>query len=418
MKKEKKIDVELLKRFFNKQCTEAEQENVVNWFVDEAYEQKLSFLLKKYWDELDYQQNDLNEATERILNKIHIQIEEESKTSAKKNADATEPEKKNKVKYINVFKYAAMIAILISTGFVFYYSSFSEKAISAKVIKEIKPGSEKATLILANGTEVNLEEKEGNVSIFNASTEIVNKDKVLSYKTNVINSENAEELVSDELKYNTLKVPAGGIYQILLEDGTKVWLNAASSLKYPVTFNTSSQRIVELTGEGYFDVAKNGKKFIVKTSQVDITVLGTEFNVSSYAEDEFIATTLVEGSVVLSNNYNSIELKPNDQGILKIDSDKFEVKKVDVNLFTSWRTGKFYFEKQKLKDLLKIVGRWYDVQIVIESPILEEKLFTGVINKNESFDFLLKMISQSLNIEYELNKNEENNQYELRVLKK
>jgi len=418
MKKEKKIDVALLKRFFNKKCTEAEQKNVVNWFVDEAYEQKLSFLLKKYWDELDCQQKDLNEATERILNKIHIQIEEETKTSVKKNIEAAEPEKKNKIKYLKLFKYAAMIAVLISTGFVFYYSSFSEKAISEKVISEIKPGYEKATLILANGTEVNLEEKQGDVLELNTSVQIVNKDKVLSYTTNLTDLIAIEETANKVIEYNTLKVPAGGIYQAVLADGTKVWLNSASSLRYPVNFSANSERIVELTGEGYFDVAKNGKKFIVKTSEVDIAVLGTEFNVSSYDEDKFTATTLVEGSVVLSNEYNSIVLSPNDQGYLKMNSDKFEVNNVDVNLYTSWRTGKFYFEKQKLKDLLKIVGRWYDVQIEIDSPMLEEKLFTGVINKNESFDFLLKMISQSLNIEYELNKNEQNNQYELRVLKK
>lgn len=413
MDNHKNINLELLKKFFDKNCSKHEQQIVIKWFLEEAYEQNLRTVLKANWDEIDFSHHELDENTFRVLDKIHIEIEKETNRDSSKGIHLN-----RKKKNWEWLKYAAMIAVLISTGSVFYYSNFSEKAISQKVISEIKPGYEKATLILANGEEVNLEEKKENVLKFNSSIQIKNKDKVLSYTTNKTDSMKIDDAVFKEIEYNTLKVPAGGIYQVVLADGTKVWLNSASSLKYPVSFNTSDQRIVELSGEGFFDVTQSDKKFIVKTSKVDIAVLGTKFNVSSYAGDKFISTTLVEGAVVLSNDYNSIVLKPNDQGYLNKDSNKFYVKNVDVKLFTAWREGKFYFEKQKLKDLLKIVGRWYDVQIIIESPVLEEKLFTGVINKKDSFKHLLKMISQSLNIEYELNKNKLNNEYELKVLKK
>src|SRR5690606_30497371 len=152
-------------------------------------------------------------------------------------------------------------------------------------------------------------------------------------------------------RYNTLHIPKGGVYKLALPDGSTVLLNSSSSLKFPESFS-DDKRVVELEGEGYFNVVKDtSRPFIVKTAVRDITVLGTQFDVSTYIEDSFFTTTLVEGSVKLDDPKDEVDsgtyLSPGEQMVLDIDNGTTSVKKVDAQLYTAWKDGKFYFEKER-----------------------------------------------------------------------
>ncbi|MDO5977853.1 FecR family protein [Flavivirga spongiicola] len=316
-----------------------------------------------------------------------------------------------------LFKYAASILILITIGNYVYKKSINETVTIENTLKEIKPGYEKATLVLSDGTIIDLEQHKNELITSDNQMQVQNTDDGLVY--NSITEATQIKGVTETLKYNTLQVPIGGIYQVKLPDGTKVWLNSASSLRYPERFN-GSQRIVELTGEAYFDVTKDTKEFIVKTNTADITVLGTQFNVSSYNEDSFFSSTLVEGKIKLTtsqgiNDNNSVILSPNQRGLVNKALSKVEVKPVETEVYTAWKEGKFYFERERLDQILTRMARWYNVDVAFEDDSLKKETFTGVMLKNKPIDNLLNMISETTRINYIITKSKINEKYELKL---
>ena len=187
-------------------------------------------------------------------------------------------------------------------------------------------------------------------------TEIQTSDKTVKY---TVSDSVAMSLASE--RYNTLTVPRGGEFALELADGTRVWLNSESTLKYPVHF-TEDLRKVEITGEGYFEVAKNaGKAFVVKVNGVNVRVLGTSFNISAYSEK--VVTTLIEGKVQLQKGMDSVTLMPNQQGVWQNGEHGFEVKRVEARNYSLWRKGIFYFENTDLETILDAMARWYNVNI-------------------------------------------------------
>ncbi|WP_299549825.1 FecR family protein [Seonamhaeicola sp.] len=259
----------------------------------------------------------------------------------------------------------------------------------------IEPGTDKATLTLANGEQVPLE-------------------KGTSFQTSNANS-NGEQIVYEagdrktkELVYNYLTIPRGGQFYIMLSDGTKVWLNSESQLKYPVSFVDGKTRQVELVyGEAYFDVSSstenNGSKFIVLNKSQEVEVLGTEFNIKAYKDEASIYTTLVEGKVKVGYDGKSQNLTPSLQLSLDIISNSASVAKVDVKSVISWKDGVFSFVEMPLKDIMKVISRWYDVDVIFENKALETVQFVGTLNKSRSIhEVLAIMKSTSLN-NYEIN---------------
>lgn len=248
----------------------------------------------------------------------------------------------------------------------------------------IKPGTNTAILTLANGTNIALD-KAGNGVVAKAGNTAITKMKngLLAYTA----GDNKEAAVSDAL--NTITIPRGGQYTITLPDGTSVWLNSQSSLTFPVAFK-GAERKVSLTGEAYFEVAKNKHMpFIVHTGNADVKVLGTHFNVKAYQEDNAIKTTLLEGSVSLSNSSSSALLVPGEQGVAEVAGGKITQKKVNINEVMAWKSGYFIFRGDDIHDIMKQISRWYDVDVEYRGNISNIK-FGGTYSKNKDITELLK----------------------------
>ncbi|MGM9478747.1 FecR family protein [Pedobacter sp. GSP4] len=280
---------------------------------------------------------------ERIFDKINLQIYQQ--------------EKKKPSRYF--YRVAAAASLLLVLGLGWYiFKQRSNTASHNHMASLIKPGGNKATLTLSDGTKINLDQvSNGTIATQDGISISKTADGQLIYT--ISNTKPA----TSKTGFNTINTPAGGQYQVSLPDGTKVWLNALSSLKYPTSFNGAYRR-VELSGEGYFEVAKNkNKPFKLKTAKQEISVLGTHFNVSAYADDANIKTTLVEGSVAV-NNFNpqaSGKLKPGQQAVFQRTG--FAISNVDVEEYIAWKNGFFVFNNEGIKEAMQKLARWYDVDI-------------------------------------------------------
>jgi ferric-dicitrate binding protein FerR (iron transport regulator) len=203
----------------------------------------------------------------------------------------------------------------------------------------------------------------------------------------------AKSETNDEIAWNTIRIPNGGEYKVVLEDGTKIWLNAASSLRYPVRF-TGPERRVELTrGEAYFEIAKNKEKpFIVVTDRMKIQALGTAFNVNLYSHsDSSVSATLTEGKVQVSEgNGSNHYLLPGEQ--LAVSEKVSRVLKADTEAVTAWKNGLFLFNGTALPEVMEQLARWYDVKIEYAPAFTEKKFFTGEIKRNVPISKLLEMM--------------------------
>ena len=299
--------------------------------------------------------------------------------------------KKAKENHLHSFiKYAVAASIIFVAGFL-YVNKTKEvkediKDSPAIVVQEpILPGTDKAILTLANGTSVALEKGE-------------------NYKKDNLNS-NGEELVyspssSKEIAFNYLTVPRGGQFFIQLADGTKVWLNSDSKLKYPENFTEGKVREVELVyGEAYFDVSPStdhkGAKFKVLSKYQDIEVLGTEFNVKAYTDEDKIYTTLAEGKVSLEKENVKSFLAPGQQAVTKQGIGEVTVQYIDVAAEISWKKGLFTFKRESLKQIMKTLSRWYNVDVVFLNKDLENIEFKGVFNKKQTIEEVLTLIQNT-----------------------
>jgi ferric-dicitrate binding protein FerR (iron transport regulator) len=278
---------------------------------------------------------------------------------------------------------AALILLVLSTWWIFPAPKPSPSTLQLTQVKYAMPGRDAATLTLADGSQVVLDSTKGTITN-NNGVQIINTAGLLSY---------VDEGVSGEIVYNTISTARGNKYQLLLGDGTKVWLNSATSLKYPVAFKGRDRR-VELTGEAFFEVAKDKTKpFSVVTSSQEITVLGTHFNVNSYKDEETVQTTLLEGSVSVRDTRTAVVLKPGSQALS--DGSGLQVKKdVDTDKVISWKQGWFDFDGMDLKMILRQVSRWYDVDVVYKGSISNER-FGGRIKKDVPLSRVLQLLQNT-----------------------
>lgn len=291
--------------------------------------------------------------------------------------------------------YAAAIAILIGISTFFLTQQKEAIYTSSKYdfTQIAQAGSKKAFLTLADGSQVTLHEETVQQIAEKDGTQI--KKDSLNNITYVSSNKQKAELI-----YNTINVPRGGEYSLVLSDGTKVWLNADSELRYPVKFS-HNKRDVYLVGEAYMEVAHNKKSpFTVHTHDAGVLVLGTKFNISSYEDQEFIATTLIEGSVQINNLTNTKILKPGDQSIIMRGLEPIEVSSVDTHLYTSWVNGVFEFENMELEYIMAQLGRWYDVKFFFKEEQQKHIRFTGAIKRDKPFEFMLQMIEKVESVKF------------------
>ena len=288
---------------------------------------------------------------------------------------------------LNICKYAAIFIFPVAIATVALYKSGNEPQPLSQVEEQIVPGGKKAVLILDNGEAIDLKSTSG--------VELKEKDgTVIQVDSTVLNYQQAPARTSEKLAYNKVNVPRGGEYQLMLSDGSKVQLNSMSSIRFPVQF-AQDCRLVELEGEAYFEVSKTGQPFIVQTKGMKIEVLGTTFNISAYANEEY-QTTLVSGSVkVQTENGSNRILKPSEQACITPGSNQINVRNVDTAFYTSWIHGKINFKDQRLDDIMKTLARWYDMDVVYENEATKELRFGCYVNRYNEITPLVKLLEQT-----------------------
>ncbi len=296
------------------------------------------------------------------------------------------------------YKYAAVAVIAFGLSYFFRDNLFdlqNETKPSITNHNDIVPGTDKATLTLEDGSQIELE-KGKPIQLRNANS----NGEEITYKRG-----NGK---IKEVAFNYLTVPRGGEYFVNLADGTKVWLNSESQLKFPVTFIQGKVREVELVyGEAYFDVSSSiehdGSLFKVVNNNQEVEVSGTEFNVKAYRDEAHVYTTLVEGEIKIKTQNANQVLRPGQQSKVDINNKNIVVSKVDVNVETSWKNGIFSFNDKQLKDIMKVISRWYDVDVIFVNKELKDIAFIGQLGKNQELeDVLITLKTLSVIEEYEI----------------
>ncbi len=256
-----------------------------------------------------------------------------------------------------------------------------------KVKEQVKPGGNKATLILADGAVISLDDvKNGNIAQQGSAKVDKAGNGELVYRT--VEGKPAEML------FNTLTTPRGGQFKLVLPDGSGVWLNAASSVKYPTAF-TGTERRIEISGEAYFEVAHDAAKpFIVSVNGMEVRVLGTHFNINAYTDEASIKTSLLEGSVQLAKTGGSVTLVPGQQAQLALAGTLKVVNDVDMDEVVAWKNGYFSFSHADLQTVMRQIARWYDVDIRYEGRI-PERFFGGKIDRSANATDVLRILEES-----------------------
>jgi ferric-dicitrate binding protein FerR (iron transport regulator) len=295
---------------------------------------------------------------------------------------------------------AAAIALIISLGTAAYFiflnkgekKEMAVKSTPVPVSHDIAAGTNKAVLTLADGTRIELDEKSKGSLLKQGPVSVTNYEGQLIYEK--------KDIKQSEVEYNTLTSARGQSYSLVLADGTKLWLNAASSVRFPTAF-TGHERSVEISGEVYFDVAKDpGKPFRVKTNGMELEVLGTQFDINAYPDESSVNATLVEGSVKVSAKNKDIRLSPGQQAQLSSNGNLQLLNKVNVDEIIAWKNGYFHFENADLRSILRQFSRWYDIEVVYEGE-LKNRNFLVIVSRNSSLSNVLKML-QANNIKFRI----------------
>ncbi len=296
-----------------------------------------------------------------------------------------------------MFPYAAAILLLLAVGIT--VSRLLHKKEDRKSLAihptDLPPGGNKAVLTLADGSKIVLDDtKRGKI----AKQQNVVIDKTQSgqlvYTVDDAIKNAGKPVAANLIAFNTIATPRGGQYEVVLPDGTKVWLNAASSLKYPTTF-TGSERRVELTGEAYFEVAKNAARpFFVTASGQTVEVLGTHFNINSYFDEKAIKTTLLEGSIKVSDGKNKAVIKPGQQSIIQFINNSIIIRDADTEEAIAWKNGKFLFNYTDLQTIMRQLSRWYDVDVEYQGTIAP-KHYSGHISRNVPVSQIFQVLKTS-----------------------
>lgn len=291
----------------------------------------------------------------------------------------------------HIWKYAvtAIVIIALFSSYLYHYNSKESHVASAPIIAKstFQIGTDKATLTLADGAEISLDKHQNYVA-----DDVISNGEELIYLSNISSK--------SKTSYNYLTIPRGGQFQLQLADGTKIWLNSETKLKYPVGFIEGETRQVELLyGEAYFEVSPSsrhrGSRFKIKTQFQEIEVLGTKFNVKAYKNETSMYTTLAEGKVTIKSMNNEHLLLPNQQAVLNLDDQNVSIYNVDVYNEISWKNGVFSFKSKPLIEIMTVLSRWYDVEFEFGDESVERVKFNGVLSKKQSIDDILTIIKDT-----------------------
>jgi transmembrane sensor len=356
----------LFNRYLANECSQEEEQSFLELLESEENEAFLKGLidmeLKKDVDsqfkDLPQVKEDLKRTRKKIIERI----------SGKEVHDHSA---KNKL----WFKIAAIL--LLFAGAIFYKIDMDKPNLRA----DVEPGGNKAVLTLADGSEIILDQAGIGCLTQQAGVQVVKAENgQLVYTIKEAGDSNKGK--ASKLT-NTVSTPRGGQYQVNLPDGTRVWLNAASSLKFPLSFAELKERRVELKGEAYFEVEKDtARPFIVQSDKQFVQVTGTHFNVNSYTDEPTIKTTLLEGAVNVTTlkgaEAGQVFLKPGQQAQVSTISSRVHVVKVDPMAEIAWKNGQFFFENESIENIMKQISRWYDVEVVYEGDVTGKTVWGSV----------------------------------------
>jgi transmembrane sensor len=369
--------LEIITRFKNGEATEAEIQEIELWYENQGSN-------KGYTDNMSA--GERLETEQKMLLRIKDSIKQE-KTSQIKFYP---------YKQLKIFAIAA--AILLAIGISFYFKLGAQKTNQKNltVANDVAPGSNKAILTLANGKTISL------AGLTNG--EIASQTGIRISKTAngqlVYETTGNEEAAGSTPEFNTIEVPIGGQWQVILPDRSKVWLNALSSITYPLHF-TGNERNVKISGEAYFEVAHNARMpFKVHAGNQTVEVLGTHFNIMAYAEEKAIKTTLIEGSVKISEGKVSRLLVPGEQA--QVNSGKITVTNdIDLEDVVAWKNGYFKFD-DNLEAIMAKVAKWYDVDVVYQLKPDPNNVYMGKVSRSKNISSLLKIIEFNGDVHFKI----------------
>jgi archaellum component FlaF (FlaF/FlaG flagellin family) len=292
---------------------------------------------------------------------------------------------------------ASVAVLLVSVGYYYSHRVNTVKrppVASAILPADVKPGHNGAVLTLGNGNQIVLDSlHNGVIAVQNGAKIVLDNDQVAYRSADV-----------EKVSYNTMTTPNGRQYSLVLDDGTKVWLNAASSITYPTAFRGNDRR-VQMTGEAYFEVAKDSKKpFRIEVNHTVVEVLGTHFNVNAYTDESTVRTTLLEGSVRVEKGNRNSTIVPGQQAEISDSSGKIDiVDDVDLEAVVAWKNGYFSFQNAGLTQIMREISRWYDVEVVYQSADTGIT-FSGDLGRNLTLNQVLSALHE-MNIHYKIEAN-------------
>ncbi|HEX9825517.1 MAG TPA: FecR family protein [Flavobacteriaceae bacterium] len=383
----------IIVNYLTNQASASELDELANWLNSKTNEQLFKTYIKtNHLIDYNMLQFDADHTKKQLLDMIHKEKKVLKMRSFNKRS-----------------KYAAAAILIIALASTYFlrdtiFNSNSETITPIIVNNQIEPGIDKATLTLEDGTQVTLEKG----TAYQTQNATSNGEEIV-YKDGRRKTEDGRRENRDELVYNTLTIPRGGQFQMTLSDGTKVWLNSETQLKYPVSFTDGESRRVELVyGEAYFEVSPStenrGSDFKVHHDQQEVQVLGTAFNIKAYKDETHIYTTLAEGNVAVNFNGKTQLLSPGEQSVLDGNTNNITINKVNVNIETAWKEGIFNFIQGKsLKEIMAVLSRWYDFDVVFENESLESVRFKGILGKNQNVEEILSAIKSTSINNYEIN---------------
>lgn len=370
--------LDLLARKATQQLSGEESEKLENWIKSNQKLQNESKLFVEQFRKL-YWLNLVKDINHDNIRKVY-----------RKSFGKSEPVI-NKI--YRVARYAAAILLIAGLGWIIYNQIENEPK-PLDHVEEPQTKAEGVVLVLSDGNIITLDDP--------AFTHVIDQSGISIENTPgeslVYHASGSETLTS---ALNKLIIPVGLRYQLTLSDGTRVWVNSATEIEYPIVFG-HGERMVKMNGEAYFEVdADNNRPFIIEVNGNKITVSGTAFNVLAYKDDAYLEVVLVEGSVKLTNKEgNSLAIKPGQKVRLDHQSQAMKVENVETRYYTSWRDGVLYFNKIKLSELAVKLQRWYDVDIIFSDEKSASLIFSGAMESNRNIGFLMKLIEESSEINY------------------
>lgn len=392
---------ELLLKFRENKCNKEEIAVLMQFFAEDKHQDSLKTAIDSALM-ADYQEDD---HTSDIVAEVFANLSGHITAAENSRIISTVPDSRDgKPKPYLLWQKiaaAAIVLIMLSAGLYFYRNLNTASDFQQGLAKNDLPaGSNKASLTLANGKVIDLG-KAGNGQLISQNGLVISKAKSgqLVYTVSAVENQ-------DPAALNIISTPRGGQYQLNLPDGTKIWLNASSSLKFPQTFAGLKERKVQLTGEAYFEVAKNKKMpFKVFGGRQLVTVLGTHFNINSYPDEPAVRTTLLEGSVKVSldptaKNAVSKVIIPGQQSVSTASG--IAVAAADLDEVMAWQKGEFMFNNQTLKQIMANISRWYDVEIVYEKEQDKYQLFSGSISRFNKVSKVLRMLELTGHVKFKL----------------